>query len=110
MRLRLSVSRLALSLVAAALLGLAVGEARAQAAKAKKADYRPSAAELAQLRERNAVLTAKLRALEPHADADLFADAAVFGRAVDYVLRFPERFFRKECYTEALAAIDEGLA
>lgn len=56
-----------------------------------------------QLRERNAVLTAKLRALEPQANADLFTDVAVFGKAVDYVLRFPERLFRKEACPEATA-------
>lgn len=49
------------------------------------------------------MLTAKLRALEPQANADLFTDVAVFGKAVDYVLRFPERLFRKEACPEATA-------
>ena len=107
--LRFSTLRLAIGL--AAVFGpSASAPLRAQAATKKKADYHPSAAELAPLRERNATLTAQLRALETRADADLFPDAAVFGKAVDYVLRFPDRFFRAEAYAEALAAIDEGLS
>ena len=97
----------------AALLAPATAGLRAQEAKkekAKKEDFHPSTAELTQLRERNAVLTAKLRAIEARVNADLFADAAVYGKAVDYLLRFPERFFRKEAYAEALAAVDEGLS
>lgn len=94
-------------IVGATLAIFSITSLRAQTAK--KAEYHPSATELSTLRERNAQLTANLQAIEAQAQPELFPDAAIFGKAVDYVLRFPNRFFRKECYNEALAAIDDGL-
>lgn len=95
--------------VAALFLVSTTGASAQNTAKAK-ANFHLSNAQLAQLRERNAALASKLRAVEEHADPALAADAAVYGKAVDYVLRFPDRFFRRECYAEALAMIDVGLS
>lgn len=93
---------------AALLLLPALADAQ-PAQKAKPPDYHPTAAELDALRGRNTTLIAALRAIEPRADADLLADAVIYRRAVDYVLRFPDRFYRRECYAEALGVVDTGL-
>lgn len=73
------------------------------------APFRPGEAELGRLRERHAVLTARLAQLEPRVAPDLHADVAVFAHAVGHLLRFPERFFRAECPAEALTAVEDGL-
>ena len=40
---------------------------------------------------------------------DLFADAAIYHKAVDWILRFPEQFYRPDYYTNALKLVDDGM-
>jgi len=81
----------------------------AAAAAASAAWAAPTAAELETLRARNGELGAKLRSVESQTSAGVAADAAVFGKAVDYVLRYPDEFYRPEYYANAIALAQEGL-
>jgi dienelactone hydrolase len=71
--------------------------------------FRPSAEALARLRDRNAELLAALQRIPATAAGDLVDDVAIHHKAVDYILRYPEQFYREAYYGDALKLIDAGL-
>ncbi len=71
--------------------------------------YRPTADEKRQIQSKMTELAASLKAL-PGADDALFADVAVYRKAAEWIVRYPEEFFSKAYFTNTLAALDTGIA
>ena len=71
--------------------------------------FKPTPEALAQLRTRNEALAITLQRLDGVADRELVDDVAVYHKAVDYILRFPEQFYRESYVADALRLIDHGL-
>ena len=73
------------------------------------AAFHPSAVETARLRDRYENLVRAIRDAEPTARPELVPDVAVFAKAVEYLLRYPEQFYTADYYANALRLVDEGL-
>src|SRR5205807_5605375 len=50
-----------------------------------------------------------IAALREPAAADLMPDVAVYTKAVEYLLRYPEQYYQPRYFADALALADEGL-
>lgn len=71
--------------------------------------YQPSAAETAQVSAKMAELKSALGRLSAVDDA-LVADAAIYHKAAEWILRYPEEFYTKAYLDNTLAALDRGIA
>jgi hypothetical protein len=71
--------------------------------------YKPGAQELETLRARTEALDTRLHQLDGKASADLLLDAAIYHKAAAWLLRFPEQFYRKDYYSNALKLLDDGM-
>ncbi|HWB95548.1 MAG TPA: prolyl oligopeptidase family serine peptidase, partial [Bryobacteraceae bacterium] len=71
------------------------------------APYQPTAAETAQIRARLQELEARIQKLS--APDDLAADVAVYAKAAQWILRYPEEFFTQAYVANTLAALDRGI-
>jgi pimeloyl-ACP methyl ester carboxylesterase len=72
--------------------------------------YRPAAPELQQMRTKLAQLGRRLDALgSAGADPALLADAQIYRKAAEWILRYPEEFYTKAYAAHTLAAIERGL-
>src|SRR3954462_11838002 len=85
------------------LLGFALGAAAADA------PFQPSREAIERLRSRNAELAIALQRLDPATARDLVDDVAIYQKAVDYILRFPEQFYKETYYADALELAEVGL-
>ena len=68
--------------------------------------YQPTTAEVAAIGEK----AAKLKAVLPPPTSPLYADVAVYHKAAEWILRYPEEFFTKAYVPQANAVLDRGLA
>ena len=91
---------------------LTAAQAYAQFAPTSVVSYKPTGEEMqsmeAKLKELNSLLLpllAKRGAGDP-----LVADVAVYRKAAEWALRYPEEFFKKEYVEKTLAALDTGIA
>jgi hypothetical protein len=91
---------LPLTAVVLAIVGAAPGPA-----------YKPAAAELQPIREKDAQLLAAVEQLSArHVDDGLLADVAVYHKAAVWALRYADdEFYSKRYLADALAALDRGL-
>ena len=71
------------------------------------ASYEPAPEERARIASRLSDLETRLHKL--NAPDDLVADVAVYAKAAQWILRFPDEFFTKAYVTNALAALDRGI-
>ena len=72
--------------------------------------YRPPEAELQDIRNRLSELKRLVEAARGSGAApDLLADADVYRKAADWILRYPEEFYSRAYAANTLAALDRGL-
>jgi hypothetical protein len=88
------------------------GQGRAQAqAEPQEKTFPPTTEQRAQIDARLAELTTRLNALvAKKTDPQLLADVQIYQKAAQYILRFPEEFFRPTYVAETIAALDMGIA
>ncbi|WP_406697672.1 alpha/beta hydrolase-fold protein [Singulisphaera sp. Ch08] len=98
------------SIVGVTLLGCATSSARAQPTFKKPPRYEPTAEEKGKIETGLAALTKAIADLPrgEGAQRDVFADVAVYQKAVDWTLRHNE-FFAKKDVAATLRVIDRGL-
>ncbi len=77
------------------------------AALSLAAPYQPTAAEKARIAARLRELEGKIQKLR--APDDLIADVAVYAKAAEWILRYPEEFFTPAYVANALAELDRGI-
>src|SRR5581483_4347152 len=73
-------------------------------------NFQPTAEQTAKLRADYVRLTHEIEALGASAPAELVADVAIYAKAVDYLLRYPEQYFQPVFYTNALKLAAAGTA
>ena len=71
--------------------------------------YQPKPEELASIRVKLGELHAKLDALRGR-DPALLDDVAIYAKAADFILRYPEEFYTPAYATNTLKVLDHGLA
>jgi hypothetical protein len=72
--------------------------------------FPPTAEQKAEIHKKLAELSARLAALgSKKADPALLADAQIYKKAVDYILRFPEEFFGPQYAAETIKVLDTGI-
>src|SRR4051794_8404996 len=69
--------------------------------------YTPTAAELSQIQSKTAELAAMLEPLERH---PLYADAAIYHKAAEFILKIPGEFYTPAYVKDTLNALDAGIA
>jgi hypothetical protein len=73
--------------------------------------YQPSAEEMRQIQDKTAALISRIKALAAkHTDAALLADVAVYSKAAEWIVRYPEEFYAKQYAANTIAVLDKGLA
>jgi pimeloyl-ACP methyl ester carboxylesterase len=72
--------------------------------------YILSEAEAAVVRKKMSRLEAILKLLPADPSSDQYAEAAIFHKAADWIMRHPEEFLTKAYYDNTLKALDTGLA
>jgi dienelactone hydrolase len=84
--------------------------ALAQFAPAPMESYKLTGAEERQIRARlNEIGTLLEQLRSRHTDDALVADVAVYQKAADWALRYPEEFYKKEYAANALAVLETGI-
>lgn len=73
------------------------------------AAYHATGEDLQQIRARLNKLEAALQPLGARHDDPLFADVAVYHKAAEWALRYPEELYRKPYVTNALRMVDTGI-
>src|SRR5580765_5108167 len=93
------------------LVQLAAATVMAQAPSPAPKLFPPTAEQRAQIDAKLADLTRKIDALAAKkTDPQLLADVAVYQKAAQYILRFPEEFFTERYVANTVGALDAGLA
>jgi hypothetical protein len=77
--------------------------------QASKGPYLPTPAEIEVLRTRTDALAARLKGIAGKAPDDLFADVEIYHKAAEWILRFPEQFYRPDYYSNALKLLEDGM-
>ena len=73
--------------------------------------YHPTAAELKHLADLNAGLARQIHTLETSGKpADLISDVAIYHKAAEWLLRYPEEFLAPDYLLKATAGVERGLA
>ena len=71
----------------------------------------PPPADLQRLEARNAELTGTIHHLQSAGKpADLINDVAVYNKAADWLLRYPEEFYQPDYLAKAMTDVEHGLA
>lgn len=89
-------------LVRCAVFVLSVAVAAAQ-------PYKPTDAEYGAIRSKLGEISKHLDGLR-NADPELLADVEIYRKAAQYILRFPDEFYRDKYVADTVAALDRGLA
>ena len=81
------------------------------AAQAPERTFPPSAATQSVIQTKLADLTQRIDALTAkRTDPALLADVAIYQKAAQFILRFPEEFFTAAYVPETVRALDTGIA
>src|SRR5947207_13028823 len=84
-----------------------VAAAAALTAQQRPKPYTPTDAELRQIQAKTAELATMLKAVESH---PLYADAAIYHKAADFIVKIPSEFFTAAYVKDTLNALDTGIA
>jgi pimeloyl-ACP methyl ester carboxylesterase len=92
-------------------LFLLLGAVVIAAQESQPKTFPPTAEQRTQIDAKLADLTRRIDALTAKkVDAQLLADVLIYQKAAQYILRFPEEFFRAPYAAETIAVLDMGLA